>query len=33
VKDKQQWEVPIEGTIQYKSTSKGEKMDGTKGYP
>lgn len=29
VKDKQEWEVPFEGTIQYKSKSKGEKMPGS----
>lgn len=26
VKDKQGWEKPFEGTIQYKGKSKGEKM-------
>ncbi|KAI7778504.1 hypothetical protein LA080_002108 [Diaporthe eres] len=26
VKDKQSWEKPVEGTIQYKGKSKGEKM-------
>jgi hypothetical protein len=29
VKDKQDWEKQIEGTIQYKSKSKGEKMPGS----
>lgn len=29
VKDKQAWEKEIEGTIQYKSKSKGEKMPGS----
>lgn len=25
-KDRQRWEKPIEGTVQYKGKSKGEKM-------
>lgn len=29
VKDKQSWEKPFEGTIQYKGKSKGEKMPGS----
>jgi hypothetical protein len=29
VKDCQSWEKPIEGTIQYKQKSKGEKMPGS----
>lgn len=29
VKDKQKWEKPFEGTVQYKDKSKGEKIPGS----